>query len=130
MDECERTCALNMTAVEQLPASPQKEDFKATVLSHQAQMAESLGNPERAVQLNAERYKIRLAEVPLNQRLHCFTAETLGYCFSSANDHDAGLEWHNKAIEWWGDLPNIPPNILGNKARCLTFLKEFTGRSR
>lgn len=125
MDECETTCNVNMAAAEQLASGPQKEDFKATIISHQAQRAESLGYPERAVQLNRVGYEIRIAEVPLNRRLLCFTAANLGYCSSSANDHAAGLEWHNKAIEWWGDLPNFPPNILGNKARCLVYLGDF-----
>jgi hypothetical protein len=125
MDECERTCDINMTAVEQLESGPQKEDFKATIISHQGQMAESLGYPERAVQLHSEGYKIRIAEVPLNRRLLCFTAANIGYSSSSANNHAAGLEWHNKAIEWWGDLPIFPLSILGNKARWLVYLGDF-----
>lgn len=125
MGECEKTCGINMTAAEQLPAGPQRKDIKATIISHQAQMAESLGYSDKAVLLNKEGYKIRLAEEPRNARLLCFTAANLGYCSSAAGDNAAGLEWHNKALDWWGSLPDFPPNILANKARCLVLLGDF-----
>jgi hypothetical protein len=105
MDECKRTCEINMTAVEQLPAGPERADLTETILSHQAQMMESLGYPEEGVRLNKDGYAIRMAEVPLKRKLLCYTGANLGSCYSSAGNHAAGVEWHNKAIEWWGDMP-------------------------
>ncbi|KAI1497527.1 hypothetical protein F5X99DRAFT_432956 [Biscogniauxia marginata] len=43
---------MNMTAIEQLEHSPQKDGLKATILSHQAEIAEGLGDVEKVIRPN------------------------------------------------------------------------------
>ncbi|KAG9250320.1 pfs domain-containing protein [Emericellopsis atlantica] len=124
-EDCQKTCDVNHIAVEQLEDGPRKEDYKATILSHEAQMVESLGDAERAIRLNEKGYVIRLAERPRNKVVLCYTAANLGYCYSAANKPAIAVEWLDKAREWWGDLPNFPLNIVANKARCFIQLGEF-----
>ena len=111
--------------MEQLEDGPVKEDFKATIISHEAQMVESLGGAQKAIHLNQKGYEIRLAEQPQNRVVLCYTAANLGYCYSSANNPALAVEWLDKAREWWGDLPSYPPNIVANKARCFVQLGNF-----
>ncbi|KAK0609961.1 hypothetical protein B0T17DRAFT_593821 [Bombardia bombarda] len=123
--ECENTCNTNMLALSQLEAGPQKEDYKATITSHQAQIAESLGDADISVRLGEECYQIRLAEHPQKTRLLCFTASNLGYQCSSAGNQTVALEWFKKAREWWGGDPGYPSNIIMNEARCHVLLGDF-----
>lgn len=88
-------------------------------------MVESLGDAQKAIGLNQKGYEIRLAEKHRNRVVLCYTAANLGYCYSSANNPALAVEWLDKAREWWGDLPNYPPNILANKARCFVQLGDF-----
>ncbi|KAK0609965.1 hypothetical protein B0T17DRAFT_603393 [Bombardia bombarda] len=126
LQQCEKACSTNLLALDQLEPGPRKEDLKATIISHQAQTAESSGDAQRAIQLNIESYKIRLAEQPKKTDLLCYTAANLGYTYSSAGNQESALESFKEAREWWGDdKSDYPLNILVNEARCYLLLGDY-----
>ncbi|KAK0747419.1 pfs domain-containing protein [Apiosordaria backusii] len=125
LQDLEVTCTVNMAAVELLDSCLEREDLSGTILSHQAQMAECLGEGEKAVRLNKEEYDLRLLKPSQNRELLCYTSSNLGYCSNTANDHTAALEWFDKSREWWGSEAGFPPQILMNRARCLVYLGEY-----
>ena len=63
--DLESLCDVNLVAVGTLEVGSQKDDLKASIMSHQANLAESLGNAEEAIDLNKRVYEIRLQEKPM-----------------------------------------------------------------
>ena len=127
-----------MSAVVTLTDGPDKDDLKATIMSHQANLAESLGNADRAISLNKRVYEIRLQETPLKMELLGYVTNNLGYCHNTANDHEGSLQWFQKSHEWWASLAESrgephpgrlasPAFILKNTARCMVYLDDFKG---
>ncbi|KAH6621474.1 Tetratricopeptide-like helical [Chaetomium sp. MPI-SDFR-AT-0129] len=108
LEDLEVTCNVNMIAVELLHSSTEQEDLRGTILSHQAQIAERLGEGGKAVGLNKE------------------------YCSATrpATSATAAMEWFDKSLEWWGSEPGLPPQILMNRARCLIYLEKYREASK
>lgn len=134
LTDLESLCDVNLVAVETLEDGPQKDDLRATIMSHQVNLAESLGNAEKAIELNKRVYDIRLKEQPPKQGLLCYVSNNLGYCHNTANDHSSSLEWFQRSVDWWAALVEIqaethdcPPFILKNTARCMVYLNDFKG---
>ncbi|KID94052.1 pfs domain-containing protein, partial [Metarhizium majus ARSEF 297] len=134
LTELESLCHVNLVAVNTLEDGPQKNDLKATIMTHQANLAESLGNAEKAIELNKGAYEIRLYENPLREVLLCYIANNLGYCHNTANDHKTALEWFQRSRNWWpasvesqGATRDCPPFILKNTGRCMVYLNDFKG---
>lgn len=103
-------------------------------MSHQANLAESLGHAEKAIELNKRVYDIRLQEQPLKLDLLCYSSNNLGYCHNTANDHRSSQEWFQRSINWWAALVDTqaethdcPPFILKNIARCMLYLNDLKG---
>ncbi|OKL60409.1 hypothetical protein UA08_04008 [Talaromyces atroroseus] len=90
MVELKRSCEVNLCALDKL---------KASILSHQAQAAESLGEPTRAIALNKEVYEIRLQEKPRVKVMLCFTANNIAYCYNTANMHEESEKWRQRDFE-------------------------------
>ena len=61
LTELRSLCEVNLQALNRLPDGPRKLDLKASTLSHQAQAAESLGDPLKSIELNLQCYQIWLA---------------------------------------------------------------------
>ncbi|KAI0384927.1 hypothetical protein F5Y04DRAFT_276993 [Hypomontagnella monticulosa] len=99
--EFESVCDANLKALGTIENGPNKTDLEITTKTHRAQAAETLGDVERAIELNIEAYNMRLSENPRKKLLLCYTANNLGYCFNTANDHTSSLEWYNVSENWW-----------------------------
>ncbi|KAK0609966.1 Tetratricopeptide-like helical [Bombardia bombarda] len=125
MKDFEETCRVNLMVVECLEPGAQKESYKATIISHQAQMAENLGDHETAIRLHKEDYKIQLAKQPRNLYFLSYTAGNLGYSYSSAGNQTEALKWFQTSREWWSNMPNRPLNILVNEARAYILLGDL-----
>lgn len=136
--DLENLCDVNLTAAEMLEDGPQRDNVKALIMSHQAQLAESLGDAEKAIDLNKREYEIRLRENPAKKELLGYTASNLGYCYNTANDHRTSLEWFQRSRDWWAEVAKsqgeaqtetrgCPPSILKNTARCMVYLNDFSG---
>ena len=132
LTDLESLCDVNLVAVETLEAGPRKDDLKASTMSHQANLAESLGNAEKAVDLNKKVYEIRLQENPKKHVLLCYVSNNLGYCHNTANDHKSALRWFQRSRDWWaafvgiqGETRDCPSFILKNTARCMTYLNDL-----
>ncbi len=97
LTELEDVCKVNLTALAKLTDGDHTIDLRASILSHQANMYESIGNPRKAIELNLEAYQIRLHENQLKQGLLAGFESNLGYCYNTANDHSTSLEWFHKA---------------------------------
>lgn len=94
-------CDVNLQAVTTLDDGPEKNDLKATIMSHQANLTESLGKAEKAIELNGKVQEIRLQKNPLKTVLLCHVSNNLGYCHNTANDHKSALDWFQKSRDWW-----------------------------
>jgi tetratricopeptide (TPR) repeat protein len=132
MAEVELVCEVNLRALDMLEDGPRKMDLKASILSHQAQAAESLGNPRKAIALNQTGYQIRLEEKPRSKILLCYTANNIGYCHNTANLHEDSEKWYEKSRDWWdlmvrdGDeTRSRPARHITNHARCLIYLGKY-----
>lgn len=126
LEELESLCDVNMITVETLKVGPEKRDLEASIMSYQANLAESFGNAEKAIELNKKVYKIRLDENPLKHALLCFTSNNLGYCYNTANDHKTAQEWFERSRDWLSSSigsqngeHDCPPFILKNITRYL-----------
>lgn len=111
-----------------LEKEPRQLDLKASIGSHQAQAAESLNQPLKAVEINMKCYEVRLAEK--NNLLLCYTANNIAYCYNTANEHEKALEWFLESNDSWTasseEAPEQPPWHLTNRARCLIHLGKYT----
>ncbi|KAK2601535.1 hypothetical protein QQS21_004920 [Conoideocrella luteorostrata] len=144
MKECMNLCQANLRALKRLGQDPEQADFEAAILSHQAQATESLGDPEKAIELNKEVYNIRLkqeqVQKPGNSTAELKTAKTrlakvannVGYCCDTANIHEEAKKWFIKSEEIWTSMINDkleeqprPARHVANHARCLTYLRNF-----
>jgi tetratricopeptide (TPR) repeat protein len=132
MAELELVCEVNLRALNKLEDGPKKENLKASILSHQAQAAESLGEPVKAIELNKQAYEIRLQEKPCMKLMLCYTANNLGYCHNTANLHEGSEEWYEKSREWWElmvkegeETCDRPARHIKNHARCLIYLGKY-----
>lgn len=128
MTELLSVCETNLRALDMLGDEPKQVELRTSVFSHQAQAAESLGQPLKAVEINRKCYEIRLAE--MNKLLLCFTANNIAYCYNTANEHEKALEWYLKSKEWWIEASKQaqeqPPWQLTNHANCLIQLGKYT----
>ncbi|OAQ95981.1 hypothetical protein LLEC1_02850 [Akanthomyces lecanii] len=136
LEDMRLLCDVNLAAVSSLANSPQKSDMRASILSHQANLAESLGEAQEAIQLNKSAYEIRLEERPMKQRLLCYISNNIGYCYNTANDHKHSLKWFQRSQHWWAasvgdgeETQECPAFILKNTARCMVYLDDFNGAS-
>ena len=134
MTDLESVCDVNLVAVETLEDGHEKDDLRATVMSHQANLFESLGDAAKAIHLNKGVYDIRLKEKPRKLELLGYVSNNLGYCHNTANDHKNSLEWFQASLGWWAALVDTqpeahscPPFILKNTARCMVYLNDLEG---
>ncbi|KAK0609969.1 hypothetical protein B0T17DRAFT_545627 [Bombardia bombarda] len=124
LSQCKHTCQVNLHVLELLKPGPEKESLKATIKSHQAQVAEEQGNIDQAISLHLDDFATKLAEKPQNPRYISFTASNIAYSYSSKRNQTEALTWYEKAREFWGEMPNRPANILINEAICHTLLGQ------
>ena len=134
LTDLESVCDVNFVAVETLEDGPHKDDLRATAMSHQANLSESLGDVAKAIHLNKRVYDIRLKEKPQKLQLLGYVSNNLGYCHNTANDHKKSLEWFQISRRWWVTLVDTqpethgcPPFILKNTARCMVYLNNLEG---
>lgn len=132
MIELELVCKVNLCALDKLQDGSIKMDLKASILSHQAQAAESLGESFKAIEYNKQVYEIRLQEKPCTKILLCYTANNLGYCYNTVNLHEDSEGWYEKSREWWETLVKNGEETrdrsarhLQNHARCLIYFGKY-----
>ncbi|UKZ73821.1 hypothetical protein TrVFT333_001474 [Trichoderma virens FT-333] len=130
--ELEDVCEVNLQAVETLNDQEHAIDIKASTLSHQANMYESIGKVEEAIELNIKGYNMRLKEKPLKGGLLGGFEQNLGYNYNTANKHEEALRWFEKSrITWtaWnveqGREEDWPTVTKKNTARCLVYLERY-----
>ncbi|EHK22215.1 uncharacterized protein TRIVIDRAFT_191059 [Trichoderma virens Gv29-8] len=130
--ELEDVCEVNLQAVETLNDQEHAIDIKASTLSHQANMYESIGKVEEAIELNIKGYNMRLKEKPLKGGLLGGFEQNLGYNYNTANKHEEALIWFEKSrITWtaWnveeGREEDWPTVTKKNAARCLVYLERY-----
>lgn len=133
VEDLSKVLDVNSAAIDMLDEGPEKADAKATILSHQANLAESLGTPERAIELNMQGYHIRLHEAEPKQNLISFFENNLAFCHNTANKHAEALTWFEKSRDRWisevqspEETPPYPAFIKKNISRCLVYLGELT----
>lgn len=127
MPELESFCKVSLDALATLEDGPRKNDLRATIKSHQANRAESLGDAERAIQLNKEVYHIRRQEEPRKKDLLGHVTNNLGYCYNTANKHETARKYFKKSYCWWEQSgKDIPLFVPTNKARCMMYQNENT----
>ncbi|KAJ5827208.1 hypothetical protein N7447_003971 [Penicillium robsamsonii] len=68
---------------------------------HQAQAAESLGEPLKAIELNEQAYKMRFDESPQQIIALCWTANNLAYANTMAKLYEKAQDWFELPEEWW-----------------------------
>ncbi|EME85066.1 uncharacterized protein MYCFIDRAFT_135445 [Pseudocercospora fijiensis CIRAD86] len=124
-------CKVNELAVESLEASNETSDFRASILSYQANMCENIGDPKQSISLNKQAYEIRLQEVPKREGLISGFENNLGLAYGSANDHVTAKTWFEKSRERdiaFAKERNEPltwdTNTKVNLSRCLIYLNE------
>lgn len=134
LQELEDLCEANLVAVNTLENKDQTDDLKASILSHQANMYESIGKVDLAIKLNIQGYQMRLNEQHLKQGLLAGFESNLGYNYNTANDHKTSLVWFTKARDRWftwtaslGRKPDWPTHMETNMARCLFYLNDLAG---
>lgn len=114
--ELSEVCKTNTVAVQSLPDGPEKIDLEATFVSHQANLAESIGNAAEAIQLNLKLYETRRYEEPQNKDLFAWVCNSLGYCHDTRNQHDKAMDWFMKVESF---TLNVQPVIQVSTARCM-----------
>ncbi|PNP48425.1 hypothetical protein TGAMA5MH_00463 [Trichoderma gamsii] len=125
-------CEVDLLAVDTLDDQEQAIDIKASTLSHQASMYESIGRVQEAIQLNTKGYNMRLAEEPRKGGLLGGFEQNLGYNYNTANQHEIALMWFEKSRVTWtawnvkqGKEADWPTVTKKNTARCLLYLGKY-----
>ena len=115
--------------METLGDQKQAIDIKASTLSHQASMYESIGKVEKAIELNLRGYNMRLEENPLKSGLVGGFEQNLAYNYNTANRHETALSWFEESRNTWtswnlraGREADWPTVTKKNTARCLVYL--------
>jgi hypothetical protein len=136
LEELQDFCDTNLKALECLEDCPAKINLKASILSHKANRADSLGEPESAISLNLEAYELRLQEDPRKENLLAFFENNLGFNYGSFNDHETSLQWYLKSRDRWLAMlrdqgqPQIWPAFMrANTARAMVYLNDLSGAS-
>lgn len=134
LEELQAFCDTNLTALESLEDCPAKTNLKASILSHKANRADSLGEPESAIALNLEAYELRLQENPRKENLLAFFENNLGFNHGSFNDHAASLKWYHKSRDRWlamlrdqGKPVAWPAFMKANTARAMVYQNDLVG---
>ncbi len=115
--------------METLDDQEQAIDIKASTLSHQASMYESIGKVDQAIELNIKGYNMRLKEEPLKGGLLGGFEQNLAYNYNTANQHETALTWFERSRDTWtawnvkeGREADWPTVTKKNTARCLVYL--------
>jgi tetratricopeptide (TPR) repeat protein len=118
--------------VDTLDDQEQAIDIKASTLSHRANMYESIGRVEEAIELNTKGYNMRLKEEPCKGGLLGGFEQNLGYSYNTGNQHETALKWFEKSRVTWtewnvkedreADWPTVTKK---NTARCLVYLGRY-----
>lgn len=123
---------MNLIAVGTLATEGIRINLEGTIISHQAQICEELGNMQEAIELCQREIDIRLNEVPRKEAIISFSTENLGIMYHSTNDLDRALEIFQQARVWWENRPNCqdnnwnyPATFPVNEARCLIDLNRL-----
>ncbi|KAI0096977.1 P-loop containing nucleoside triphosphate hydrolase protein [Nemania sp. FL0031] len=131
-EECERTCALNRNAISTITTAEERIDLEATIMSHQAQVAEKLGNIEQALNICQQQINIRLNQSPPNLILIAWSFCNLGIAHSSANNFEKALEDFEQSHKRWdahfsekGERRQLASSIRVSEARCMIGLERF-----
>ncbi|KAF1961988.1 hypothetical protein CC80DRAFT_522601 [Byssothecium circinans] len=129
LDDLKDMCEVNLVAVEMLDDPSRVADLIATIFSHQAQLAESTGEVQEAIELNKKGHEIRLHENPLKWELLAGFECNIGYNYNTANQHETALEWLEKSRGRWyewcdkeGKEHDWPTHTKTTLARCLIYL--------
>jgi hypothetical protein len=94
-------CELNIAAVDTLDDQEQAINIKASTLSHQASMYESIGKIQKVIELNTKGYNMRLEEEPRKGDLLGGFEQNLGYNYNTVNQHETALMWFEKSRITW-----------------------------
>ncbi|KAJ5184902.1 hypothetical protein N7472_009742 [Penicillium cf. griseofulvum] len=131
-EECERTCAVNWAAASTLVSEEDKTKCEGTIISHQAQVLEKLGNMHKAIEICQKGIDIRLGESPRKQILIAYSYCNLGIIYSSSNNFPKATGYFQESRQWWaahfddkGETRKYSSSILVSEARCLIGLGEF-----
>ncbi|KAK7416205.1 hypothetical protein QQX98_005403 [Neonectria punicea] len=124
--ECEKTCVVNRIAVSMLTSSKDKVDLDGSIISHQAQVTEKPGNPQKAIDFCRQGINLRLGESLKKLILIAYSKCNLGIIYSSANDFEEALECFQQSRQYWaahfeseGETRKYATSILVSEARCM-----------
>ncbi|KAG8163347.1 hypothetical protein KVR01_006644 [Diaporthe batatas] len=128
LEELQAMCEVNLNAAKTLNDASHCADVTASTLSHLAQLHETLGNAEKAIELNRQGLSLRLSEEPKKLVLISGFENNLGVAYSTGNDHESALIWLEKSLSNWSkacELQGKPsykdPVIMANIGRCLVY---------
>lgn len=131
LEELQKLCEVNLVASMTLDDAGVSLDMKAFTLAHLAQLHETLGRADKAIELNHEGLQLRLNEKPPQTDLIACFQNNLGVAYSTANDHDNALTWLEKARSTWSEAymqQGRPPcedsEVMVDLGRCLFFLER------
>nr|POE54252.1 hypothetical protein CFP56_63555 [Quercus suber] len=85
-------CEVNLQAVEIMTDRKTAVNVKASTLSHQASMYESIGKVEQAIGLITQGRNMHLPEGPIKGGLLGGFEQNLGYNYNMANQHEESLK--------------------------------------
>lgn len=126
MDNLQSLWDINTIVVNTLDESDRRDDLKASVLSHQANVYESIGKVDQAIEWNEQAYQIRIAQKPRKYHLISSFENNLGFCYNTAKNHDKALEYFKRAeATWHSQGQSCPMVIQKNMARCLLHLGQL-----
>ncbi|PVH79292.1 hypothetical protein DL98DRAFT_655534 [Cadophora sp. DSE1049] len=131
-EECEKTCVVNRDAASTLASDGDRLNIQGSIISHQAQVLEKLGDPQKAAIICQQEIDMRLGESPKKQILLAYSSCNLGIIYSSANDFLRALNAFHESRKWWdahftskGETQDIAPSISVSEARCIIGLGDF-----
>jgi tetratricopeptide (TPR) repeat protein len=123
---------INRDAASTLTSREDRINLQAAIISHQAQVLDNLGNPQKAAVVCQEEIDIRLGESPKKHILLAYSACNLGIMYSSANDFPKASEAFSASHRWWdlhftskGEVKQFAPSILVYEARGLIGLGKL-----
>ncbi|KAJ5382883.1 hypothetical protein N7517_000794 [Penicillium concentricum] len=101
LKELAMTCAINRQAPFMADCDKELLTVDVLISVHQAQAAESLGEPLKAIELNEQAYKMRFDESPQQMRALCCTANNVAQSNTSAKLYQKAQDWFEISDKWW-----------------------------
>lgn len=117
---------MNRLAASTLSSEENKIDLECTILSHQAQVVEVIGEAHEAIDICRKDIDIRTSEVPQKKIYLAHSVGNLGIMHTSANCPRKALEYFQESRQWWkshymdqGENRPFGACILIYEARCM-----------